>query len=123
MRQDSTFSAVLERYLNNNKIRAEVINAGVSRFGTAEELVFLEEEGFKYHPDVVVLGFFANDFEDNLKAGLFELDGQGCLVKLKHQHIPGVRIQKLHLRDSVGKVVERELVRLLAAVQRHVELL
>ncbi len=93
VRQDSTFSAVLERYLNHNKIRAEVINAGVSGFGTAEELVFLENEGFKYQPDVVVLGFFANDFEDNLKAGLFDLDGRGHLVELKRQHIPGVQIQ------------------------------
>jgi len=93
VRQDSTFSAVLERYLNRNKIRAEVINAGVSGFGTAEELVFIENEGFKYDPDVVVLGFFANDFEDNLKAGLFGLDGGGQLLELKHQHIPGVHIQ------------------------------
>ena len=85
--------------------------------------MFLEEEGFKYHPDVVVLGFFANDFEDNLKAGLFELDGQGRLVKLKHQHIPGVRIQNFIYEIPSGKVVERELVLLLAAVQRYVELL
>ena len=84
---------------------------------------FSKNEGFKYHPDVVVLGFFANDFEDNLKAGLFELDDQSRLVELKHEHIPGVRIQNLHLRDPVGQVAERELVLLLAAVQRRVELL
>ena len=54
-------------------MRAEAINAGVSGFGTAEALAFLENEGH-YRPDVVVLGFYANDFEDNLKAGLFALD-------------------------------------------------
>jgi hypothetical protein len=65
----------------------------VSGFSTAEELVFLENEGLKYHPDVVVLGFYANDFEDNLKAGLFGLDAQNQLTEVRFEHIPGVRIQ------------------------------
>jgi lysophospholipase L1-like esterase len=94
VRQDFTFSAVLERYLRRElNERAEVINAGVSGFSTAEELVFLENEGVKYRPDVVLLGFFANDFEDNLKSGLFELDAQGKLVARKSEHLPGVAIQ------------------------------
>ena len=97
VRQDFTFSAVLERFLNQHKSHAEVINAGVSGFGNAEELVFLENEGFKYKPDVVVLAFFANDFEDNVKAGLFGLDNQNHLVEQKFEHIPGVRIQNVHL--------------------------
>jgi GDSL-like Lipase/Acylhydrolase family len=95
VRQEFTFSAVLERFLNQHKVHAEVINAGVSGFGNAEELVFLENEGFKYKPDVVVLGFFANDFEDNVKAGLFGLDNQNHLVEQKFEHIPGVRIQNV----------------------------
>ena len=41
----------------------------------------------------MVLGFFANDFEDNLKAGLFGLDAQNRLVEKKYEHVPGVRIQ------------------------------
>ncbi|CAG4882918.1 conserved protein of unknown function [Georgfuchsia toluolica] len=91
--QDATFSAVLERYLRHGNLPTEVINSGVSGFSTAEELVFLENEGVKYQPDVVVLGFYANDFEDNFKAGLFQLDGKGQLRDLKYEHIPGVRIQ------------------------------
>lgn len=92
VRQDQTFSAVLERALGAHGIKAEVLNAGVSGFSTAEELVYLEAEGYKYQPDVVVLAFFANDYEDNLKAGLFSLDS-GKLVARSHEHIPGVRIQ------------------------------
>lgn len=95
VRQDSTFSAILERFLNHHSKSAEVINSGVSGFSTAEELVFLENEGIKYNPDVVVLGFFANDFEDNLKAGLFGLDSQSHLTEEKYEHIPGVRIQNV----------------------------
>src|SRR3954451_15931747 len=57
VRQDATFSAVLERYLTSRGVRAEVLNTGVSGFSTAEEVVFLENEGYRYQPDVVVLGF------------------------------------------------------------------
>lgn len=95
VRQDFTFSAVLERFLNRRGVRAEVINAGVSGYSTAEALVFLENEGVRYDPDVVVLGFFLNDFEDNLKAGLFGLDAQNRLTEEKYEHLPGVGIQNL----------------------------
>lgn len=95
VRQEFTFSAVLERFLKNQSKNAEVINAGVSGFSNAEELVFLENEGIKYSPDVVVLGFFANDFEDNIKANLFSLDKSKQLVEESYVHIPGVRIQNV----------------------------
>jgi hypothetical protein len=94
VRQDATYSAVLERYLVRHGVRAQVLNAGVSGFSTAEALAFLENEGYKYEPDVVVLGFYANDFEDNLKAGLFALKGDE-LVARKHEHLPGVHVQNL----------------------------
>ena len=93
IRQDHTFSSVLEHALTRPGRTTEVINTGVSGFGTAEQLVLLENEGLKYHPDVVVLGFFANDFDDNLKADLFGLDAQGKIVENKYEYIPGVKVQ------------------------------
>ena len=95
VKQDATFSAVLERYLARRGISAEVLNAGVSGYSNAEALAFLENEGHKYSPDVVVLGFYANDFADNLKAGLFALDEKGALVEQKLRHLPGVQLQNL----------------------------
>jgi hypothetical protein len=92
VRQEATYAAVLERALNANGFKAEVLNAGVSGFSTAEALAYLEAEGHRYQPDVVVLGFFANDYEDNLKAGLFALEN-GHLVARRLEHLPGVRIQ------------------------------
>lgn len=91
VRQEKTFSAVTERYLRGEGIHSEVINAGVSGFSTAEELVFLENEGLKYNPDVVVLGFYANDLEDNIKAGIFVLTEDGLDVR-KKSHVPGTYI-------------------------------
>ena len=95
VRQDYTYSAAAERYLRERGVSAEAINAGVSGYSTAEALAFLEGEGHRFHPDVVVLGFYANDFEDNLKAGLFALDSQNELKEQKYEHIPGVRIQNV----------------------------
>ena len=93
VRQNQTYSAVLERALSRNGRQVEVINTGVSGFGTAEQLVLLENEVIRYQPDVVVVGFFANDFDDNLKSGLFALDRENRLVEKKTEHLPGVRIQ------------------------------
>jgi hypothetical protein len=95
--QDKTYSAVIQRYLEKRGIKAEVINAGVSGFGTAEALVFLENEGIKYSPDVVVLGYFANDLDDNIKADLFRLDN-GTLVESRYHHAPGARVSS-HLNQ------------------------
>lgn len=90
--QNETFSSVAEKMLNKNGLKGTVINAGVSGFSTAEELVFLENEGYKYKPDYVVVALFGNDFEDNMRSDLFELRGDSLLVK-NHEYIPGVSIQ------------------------------
>jgi lysophospholipase L1-like esterase len=95
VRQDYTYSAIIEKYLNNQGYKAEVMNAGVAGFGTAEELLFLENEGIKYKPDFIVVGFFANDPEDTIKAGFFKLEKNGNLVIQKYKHIPGVKIQNI----------------------------
>ena len=91
--QDYTYSAVIQKYLHTRDVDIEVINTGVSGFSTAEQLLLLEKEMVKYSPDFVVLGFYANDYEDNLKAGFFSLDVDGELTQVKNEHIPGVKIQ------------------------------
>ena len=95
VRQEHTFSAVLQRYLARHSIQAQVMNAGVSGFSTAEALILLENEGVKFDPDIVVLGFYANDLEDNIKSALFSLDEKGALIEAKKHHTPGVRIQNI----------------------------
>jgi lysophospholipase L1-like esterase len=90
-RQDHTYSQVLERTLKRAGLDAEVMNTGISGFSTAEALAFLEAEGLRYQPDAVVLGFFANDFEDNLKVPLYALQGDHLTVESR-EHVPGVRV-------------------------------
>lgn len=94
--QDYTFSSVLEKYLNQNGVKAEVINTGVSGFSNAEQLLLLKHEMVKYQPDFVVLGFYSNDYQDNLNSAFFELDDNNELRATgKLKHAPGVGIQNI----------------------------
>lgn len=91
--QEQTYAAITEKRLRDQGLDATVINAGLSGTGTGEQLVFLEQEGMRYQPDFVVLGFFSNDFDDNLKASFFKLDQQDSLLVNNKEHVPGVKIQ------------------------------
>ncbi len=65
VRDAETFSAVMEAL----DPRLEVVNLGVQGYGTDQELLKLEREGFSYAPDVVVLNVcLANDLLDNASA-------------------------------------------------------
>lgn len=87
--QDRIFPNILERRLQRLGHQVEVLNTGISGFGTAEELAFFENEGLRYKPDVVVLAWYINDFDDNEKSGLFRLQ-DGVLMEDKFDHAPGV---------------------------------
>jgi hypothetical protein len=43
----------------------QVINLGVAGYSTDQELLLLEQEGWKYQPDLVVLAFYYNDVWGN----------------------------------------------------------
>lgn len=56
----------------------EVLNLGVGGYGTAQELLALQEEGLRYRPDLVVLAFYAgNDVQNNSHAIEAALHGEG----------------------------------------------
>lgn len=58
------FPQVLESLLASRGV--EVVNLGVSGFATTAEWLYLQEEGIKYQPDMVLLAFFAeNDLLGN----------------------------------------------------------
>ncbi len=71
--QEEAFWSVMERKLQAcNAVpskRVEVLNFGVSGYGTAQELLTLREEVWKYSPDVVMLAMTTNnDIVDNARA-------------------------------------------------------
>jgi len=59
---DETYSHHLERLLPGT----EVINLGVHGYGHDQMLIYLREEGVRYRPDVVILGFLTGDMERNV---------------------------------------------------------
>ena len=78
---EDCYASVMEKDLLAAGRKVEVLNAGVSGFSTAEECLYLERELHKYSPDVVVVGFFKNDYADNLRTGLFELRGEELVLR------------------------------------------
>lgn len=69
---EQTFWSVLERELSAchafGQNTVEIINLGVSGYGTAQELLALRTWGWAYQPDIVLLAFVtANDIFDNSK--------------------------------------------------------
>jgi lysophospholipase L1-like esterase len=66
--EEQTFCSVLESMLNKATERKyEVINTGVAHFGTANELLYYQNEGYKYQADLVILAFLTtNDITDNV---------------------------------------------------------
>jgi hypothetical protein len=59
---NETYSFYLQEMLPG----AEIINMGVHGYGHDQMLILLKEEGVKYEPDIVILGFLALDMSRNL---------------------------------------------------------
>src|SRR6516164_467780 len=59
---NETWSYYLEKLLPGS----EIINFGVHGYGHDQMLLYLWEEGIKYHPDLVILGFLSMDMRRNM---------------------------------------------------------
>jgi len=80
---DETYAARLEQLLP----RTEVLNLGVHGYAHDQMLLYLREVGADYHPDLVLLGFVADDMERNLRGfrdfakPRFELSGTQLILR------------------------------------------
>jgi hypothetical protein len=75
-------------------VPCEAVNLSVSGFGNSEELVALQEEGFRYAPDLVVVAWHRTDFEDNVRSDLYALE-EGRLVRRSATYLPAVKSRQL----------------------------
>lgn len=102
--QPETFVARLEQELRGRLARPlAVVNAGVRGYGTDQSLLWYRERGVALAPDVVVLVFSTNDFDDNLTLhrprrpfgkGAFALRSTGAL------ELVGVPVPRYELCSS-----------------------
>jgi lysophospholipase L1-like esterase len=67
VQQDDMFTALLEKQHRD----LEVINLGVSGYGTDQELILLRQEAVRYNPDLIVVVVMDNDFDTNVRKELF----------------------------------------------------
>ena len=57
----------IDYYLDNLLLNTQVINLGISSFGTVQEYLYLKSEGIKYNPDLVITFVYVNnDGYDNI---------------------------------------------------------
>ena len=64
---DAIFTEVLERRFAKDGEPWEVINSGVSGWGTDQEFLWFKREGVKYQPDLVLVAFYIlNDPYNNI---------------------------------------------------------
>ncbi|MCX5892887.1 MAG: hypothetical protein NTW80_07950, partial [Deltaproteobacteria bacterium] len=120
---DQTFAQHLEQYLRQHRLAAEVINAGCPGKGTDYELKLFQTAGVRLHPDLTVLCFFPNDFQDNEKALYYAIGPDGSLrtknldqekegIKAFLFHFPGYNwlISWSHAANLVKEAAVRYLV-------------
>jgi hypothetical protein len=70
---DQTFPAQVEKDLRADLLAVEVMNAGAPGKGTDYALKCFQTVGRKFHPDLTVLGFFCNDFQDNARGEYYNI--------------------------------------------------
>jgi lysophospholipase L1-like esterase len=95
---ESSYPYLLEKALRERGLRVEVLNLGVSGFGTAEELIMLTEYGLRFDPDAVVVGYYQNDPGDSVRSGLYRVDERGELHRGAKSYLPAVGV-----RDALYK--------------------
>ena len=75
--------ALLEETLGRD---VETVNAGVGGYSPWQQRIYLEQEGFKYRPDLVVLGFVLNDVTEKFK--LLKFGGEEAGYQLESSYMP-----------------------------------
>ncbi len=109
LRESETLSRQLEELYGDGS--TEVLNFGVSAYCTRAEIELLETKGLRFDPDVVVLVFVENDF-DNFNREAFPLEGtrnRPAVVKalFRESHLfrlAGVRLNLFHFGAEADPV-------------------
>lgn len=91
---EDTFTQVMRQNLINEMGQnIEVINLSVSGYGTAEQLLMLQNEGIKYQPDLVLVTWHNTDTDDNIRSNLFKVENNQ-LVRNSETYLPGIEIRE-----------------------------
>jgi hypothetical protein len=100
---EASLASLLERNLASVRgKRVEVINAGVSGWGTDDELRYLTRYGLRYKPDLVVVAItLHNDVSDNLRE-TWHTVVRGVLQEKQVPATPFWRYQQLRVKSFIA---------------------
>jgi hypothetical protein len=87
---EEVITARLARAAASRGRPVEVVNAGVGGYGTGDELLLWERALEALRPDVVLVGFFANDVRNNVDRPFFDVR-DGRVVQVEEPPRPRVR--------------------------------
>lgn len=73
LNEDETFVRLIEKKARRENRHWETINAGVGAISLKTELAILLESGLGLEPDVVVLNFYLNDFQESKGVSIIKL--------------------------------------------------
>ena len=90
MNIEDAFHRQLEKFARDSGKQIEVINLGVGGYGTLQAYLALVEEGLKYSPNLVVLGFFfGNDLKNNSRTLELSSTANDLKAKTRPFLLPG----------------------------------
>jgi hypothetical protein len=119
---EKTYGSVLEQKLAEANCfsgkRVEVLNFGVAGYSTAQELLLLQQEVWKYHPDIVMLAFYsARDVSNNLRAlnntvnpdqsPYFVFAGDQLVLDSSFRSLPSLQWQQIQLQNVRTHISEQ----------------
>jgi hypothetical protein len=97
--QDEAFSEILERRHPD----WEIINAGVSGYGTDQQLLWLERRGIAFQPDVVLLAFHEGDIKDNNLQVRYGYRKSGFVLEDGRLSLVGVPVEPASARERFDR--------------------
>lgn len=103
------FPHMVEKILfDKTKKKIEAINAGVNGYSPWQEYLYLKEEGIKFNPNLVVVGFVLNDVTEQLrllKFGGFD-EGDALLI-----YPPSGLIEDFLCKSNIVKILKHYIER------------
>jgi hypothetical protein len=135
---DKTYTVVLQQKLSQASCfggeGVEVLNFGVAGYSTAQELLTLQQEVWKYRPDVVLLAIYpARDIANNLRelnnamnpeqSPYFIFEGDNLVLDDSFRTLPVLQQRQIELQNIRYDVVQRSrIMQAVSAMQRSLRI-
>jgi len=95
------FSEILE----NTHSNWEIVNASVSGYGTDQQFLFLKKNGLILKPDVVLLLFYGNDYEENTHGEKYWYFKPFFVIEDGHLKLQNVPVPKATIEQLLDRVL------------------